>query len=62
MISDRDIRGMAARLVANHGASARDEVQRRCREMLDRHDPEGFANWKVVSFAVEEAIARPRLA
>lgn len=62
MISDRDSRTMAARLVAQHGLAARDEARLRCREMLEKHDALGFANWKVVSFAVEEAIARPRLA
>jgi len=62
MISDRDIRAMAAGLVADLGLRAREEAERRCREMLARNDAEGFANWKIVRFAVEEAIARPRLA
>jgi hypothetical protein len=61
MISDRDSRSVATKLVADLGAGARAEVQRRCSEMLESQDPDGFANWKIVSFAVEEAIARPRL-
>lgn len=62
MISDCDIRRTAAALVADYGIDqARAEAQRRCREMLVQRDPLGFASWKVVVFAVEEAILRPRL-
>ncbi|MCC6918560.1 MAG: hypothetical protein IT548_05115 [Alphaproteobacteria bacterium] len=62
MISDRDVRAVAAALVARLGMAARDEAAGRCAEMLARHDADGFASWKIVAFAVEEAIARPRLA